>query len=208
MTHFVFGVQSSSVTFGMFSFHESRSVFFSSHKQRRIGPCIHYHSLLVISSQSPRQLGIPPGGEARLAEMPSNSNWDASCKLTVSWGVGNTQIHSPHFTTFHQVEGCGASYASSHQVDHFHFAHRAEDGTTKKTDGECSKWFKLMVFGGFVWFEPSPSSNRGTPFFAPEVKVIWILWSWQRVSWSWSTLRRVSVEHCANETNRTPSFHL
>jgi hypothetical protein len=43
--------------------------------------------LLTSDSQSPRQLGIPPGREASVAKMPSNSHPDASYKLTVSQSV-------------------------------------------------------------------------------------------------------------------------
>ena len=43
--------------------------------------------LTTSDSQSPRQLGIPPGREASVATMPSNSHPDASYKLTVSQSV-------------------------------------------------------------------------------------------------------------------------
>ena len=57
--------------------------------------------LLTSDSQSPRQLGIPPGREASVAKMPSNSHPDASYKLTVSRLAkvfDGTRIHirSPH----------------------------------------------------------------------------------------------------------------
>jgi len=43
--------------------------------------------LTTSDSQSPRQLGIPPGREASVAKMPSNSHPDSSYKLTVSQSV-------------------------------------------------------------------------------------------------------------------------
>ena len=58
-------------------------------------------------------------------------------------------------------------------------------------DGECSN---MIQTHGFLGLTHSP--REGPQFvLTPEVKVSWILWSWQRVFWSWVTLRRLSVEH-------------
>ena len=49
--------------------------------------------------------------------------------------------------------------------------------------------------------------REGAQFvLAPEVKVSWVLWSWQRVSWNWVTPRRVSVEPLVAPPKKTNHF--
>ena len=142
--------------------------------------------LLTSDSQSPRQLGIPPGREASVAKMPSNSHPDASYKLTVSQSVWWNQYPHP-FTTSSQVAKSWSAQFWSGRLGI----------TVSPKRWMVNRWMLKNDSNSWLFWGLDSSLThfpRGPQFVLTEVKVSWILWSWQRVFWSWA-MRRLSVHY-------------